>query len=728
MQLVLLTLLAIIPINLSLGALILLRDRKLLSNIFFSTSILFLCVWALGDALLLYGSGKLSIVLGSRLFYIGPMFTALFLVLFSLNFHSQKQVKAGLLGAALSAVSVGLSVTIALQQTILVTDIQVTGEGRNVVVVNPKGWLLYTAYFSIYFVISYVVLIRKARRSGVVQKVQLEYVFAGVFITSIFASITNLALPLRGQTDYIWLGPLFTMLYVGITAMAILRHRLFDIRGFVLRAGVYSLTALILALLYVAPVIFIMLLVFDLKFHAKDFIVAVFIGTIASTNYNRLRQWFDRVTNKIFFRDAYDPTMLITELNKALVATIDLQHLLRDTANLLKHHMRPEYCCFVLKGVDKTSLRVVGESSIGARDFSTGQLERVLPHIAENIIITSLLSEEDSWIKTVLHDADIFAVARLSAGRGVRKEIIGYILLGQRKSGKGYNLQDAQVLDAVSNTLVIAMQNALHFEEIQHFNATLRSQVEEQTRKYRTANEKLKKLDETKDEFISMASHQLRTPLTSVKGYLSMVLEGDAGPLKPQQRELLKQSFMSSERMVNLIADLLNLSRLNTGKFVIDAAPVDLRVVVDQEVAQLRETAKAKNVKLIWVIPKTFTIMPLDEGKMHQVIMNFIDNALYYTPSGGNVEIILTETPTSVEYRVKDTGIGVPRDTQHRLFSKFYRADNARRMRPDGTGLGLYMAKKVIAAQGGSIIFESEEGKGSTFGFRFVKPAGSRAA
>jgi signal transduction histidine kinase len=153
------------------------------------------------------------------------------------------------------------------------------------------------------------------------------------------------------------------------------------------------------------------------------------------------------------------------------------------------------------------------------------------------------------------------------------------------------------------------MQNALHFEEIQKFNATLQEKVDAATRKLRTTNEKLKKLDETKDEFISMASHQLRTPLTSVKGYLSMVLEGDAGPLKPQQEELLKQSYMSSQRMVNLIADLLNLSRLNTGKFVIDAAPTDLRVVVDQEVSQLRESAKSKQIQVNWEMPVSFSLL-----------------------------------------------------------------------------------------------------------------------
>ena len=111
----------------------------------------------------------------------------------------------------------------------------------------------------------------------------------------------------------------------------------------------------------------------------------------------------------------------------------------------------------------------------------------------------------------------------------------------------------------------------------------------------------------------------------------------------------------------------------------------------------------------------------LDDVKTRQVIMNFADNAIYYTPAGGHIEVKVEETPNSIELRVIDDGLGVPKADHAHLFTKFYRAGNARKARPDGTGLGLFMAKKVIVAQGGSLIFESEEGKGSTFGFRFAK-------
>ena len=228
-------------------------------------------------------------------------------------------------------------------------------------------------------------------------------------------------------------------------------------------------------------------------------------------------------------------------------------------------------------------------------------------------------------------------------------------------------------------------------------------------------------MDQTKDDFISMASHQLRTPLTSVKGYVSMVLDGDAGQINDLQRKLLNQSYISSQRMVYLISDLLNVSRLRTGKFLIEAIPSNLAKVIKDEIEQLQETAKGRNLELTYEMPKQFPTLMLDETKIRQVIMNFIDNAIYYTPSGGHINVKLTDTKERVSFTVTDDGIGVPKQEQPHLFGKFYRAHNARRARPDGTGLGLFMAKKVIVAQGGAILFKSQENRGSVFGFTFTK-------
>ncbi len=289
-----------------------------------------------------------------------------------------------------------------------------------------------------------------------------------------------------------------------------------------------------------------------------------------------------------------------------------------------------------------------------------------------------------------------------------RQKLVGVLVVGVQENSEEATDADKTLLERLSEAIGLAVDNKLLFEENQRV-----------LKKLEQSNKKLQELDEAKDEFISMASHQLRTPLTSVKGYVSMVLEGDAGKVNPQQKKLLGQSFTSAQRMVYLISDLLNVSRLKTGKFVIELTPVYLPDVVEQELKQVEETAKSRNVDISYSKPKSYPTLSLDDTKIRQVIMNFVDNAIYYTPSNGEVVVALNLLEKSVEFTVTDNGIGVPKKEQAHLFTKFYRAGNARVARPDGTGLGLFMAKKVIIASGGALIFKSTEGKGSTFGFSF---------
>lgn len=323
----------------------------------------------------------------------------------------------------------------------------------------------------------------------------------------------------------------------------------------------------------------------------------------------------------------------------------------------------------------------------------------------EVVHLLGLSTEEVRRIGKRLPLKSLYAVKLLA-----RRRLVGLLVVGFVTPVDRLNDADARLLERLSESIGVALDNKLLFEENQYVLKELRE-----------SNKKLKELDETKDDFISMASHQLRTPLTSVKGYISMIMEGDAGKVTHMQREMLGQAFFSSQRMVYLIADLLNVSRLKTGKFVIESTPVNLATVVEEELSQLEETAAAHELKLSYDKPKEFPLLMLDEVKIRQVIMNFVDNAIYYTPKGGQIDVQLTDKGGMVELRVTDNGIGVPRAEQPHLFTKFYRAGNARKARPDGTGLGLFMAKKVVAAQGGSIIFESKEGKGSTFGFMFSK-------
>lgn len=329
--------------------------------------------------------------------------------------------------------------------------------------------------------------------------------------------------------------------------------------------------------------------------------------------------------------------------------------------------------------------------SIDAARISDGVLKQIF---TSHLDVLDKLAKESSFGSLVL--VKLFA----------RQKLVGVLAIGLQKSTSDTTDADKSLLERLGEAIGLAVDNKLLFEENQHV-----------LKKLELTNKKLQALDEAKDEFISMASHQLRTPLTSVKGYVSMVLEGDVGKVNPKQQELLQQSFTSAQRMVYLISDLLNVSRLKTGKFIIEPVDIYLPDVVQEELKQVEETAKSRNVKLSYLKPKKFPHVQLDDTKIRQVIMNFVDNAIYYTPAGGKIVVSLNSTPKSVEYTVTDNGIGVPKSEQAHLFTKFYRAGNARKARPDGTGLGLFMAKKVIVASGGALLFKSAEGKGSTFGF-----------
>lgn len=274
------------------------------------------------------------------------------------------------------------------------------------------------------------------------------------------------------------------------------------------------------------------------------------------------------------------------------------------------------------------------------------------------------------------------------------------------------HLDDIALIERLGEPTGIALYNRLLFEENQ---AVLQ--------KLKQTNDRLKEIDEAKDEFISMASHQLRTPLTSMKGYVSMVLDGDAGAITKSQQTLLRQAYNSSQRMVYLIADLLNVSRLKTGKFIINNKEINLPQLIESELSQLTESAAARGVRFYYQKPDNFPPLSLDEMKIRQVVMNYLDNALYYTPKGGRVYVELKCDNDKIDFVVTDTGLGVPKAEQHKLFTKFFRAQNAKQMRPDGTGLGLYMTRKIIIAQGGTILFSSVEGQGSSFGFRFPRSA-----
>lgn len=226
-----------------------------------------------------------------------------------------------------------------------------------------------------------------------------------------------------------------------------------------------------------------------------------------------------------------------------------------------------------------------------------------------------------------------------------------------------------------------------------------------------------RELDKMKTDFISVVSHELRTPLTSIRGYTELLLGGATGEINELQSEFLEIIQGSTTRLSNLINDILDISRIESGRIVIKHEPIDYRRIVADVLTMLRQSADAKQIVMDAHLPEAMPPVRGDSDKITQVLTNLVSNAVKYTPPGGRVDVTLERGENSVTTCVADSGIGIAPDDQKKLFQRFFRADNTSTREAGGTGLGLVIAKTLVELLGGAIWIESETGKGSKFFF-----------
>ncbi len=223
--------------------------------------------------------------------------------------------------------------------------------------------------------------------------------------------------------------------------------------------------------------------------------------------------------------------------------------------------------------------------------------------------------------------------------------------------------------------------------------------------------------DRAKSEFISTVSHELRTPMTSIKGYADLLMLGMAGPLSDQQKHFIGIIRNNAERMVALVNDLLDISRIESGRMRLELRPVMIHEVVDQVVGTLQGRAQNKGLTLETRVPSDLPPVWGDTNRVAQILTNLISNAIQYTPPGGKVTISAHANRDMMEISVADTGIGISKENQRKIFDRFFRADDPLVQETPGTGLGLPITASLVQMHGGQIWVESELGEGSTFTF-----------
>lgn len=244
-----------------------------------------------------------------------------------------------------------------------------------------------------------------------------------------------------------------------------------------------------------------------------------------------------------------------------------------------------------------------------------------------------------------------------------------------------------------------------------------REEVTQLAHSLEQANLRLQEIDRQKTEFLSIASHQLRTPLSVLKGYIELIKDGAFGKPTEKMVHALDEMDESNEHLVKLIDEFLDITRIEQGRTKYDFTKCDLKNLITCVVKELRERAESKKMKLAWCPPAEAVVINCDEEKIHHVVLNFVDNAIKYSDSG-RVTVCLCKKKSGVEVKVKDHGIGFDKVDEANFFQKFYRGKNVRDTNVNGTGLGLYVCNKFVEAHQGKVWAKSVGlGKGSEFGF-----------
>ncbi len=363
----------------------------------------------------------------------------------------------------------------------------------------------------------------------------------------------------------------------------------------------------------------------------------------------------------------------------------------------------------------RLSLGYEEEEAAKIKAFIDSNKEAYLEFIRNEKAVSSIATRENP--ADTKRTKEIFGVISFVFTPILAKEgDLGLLFVGADNPDTTITEGDEELITILANQIGQALENARLFEKTWQAHQDLEKRVEERTRELSKALEEVKKINQRKNDFVSSVSHELRTPLTSIKGYASILLSGKLGALPEDVHKRLEKINKHSDELVQFVNDLLDLSRIESGKVELKLSSLNLKNIVEEVADLLAVQFKEKQIEFSSTSPGDLPEVMADYSQIKRVFINLINNSVKYTP-GGKISVHLIKLSKEIQVDVRDTGCGMPEGAMDKLFTEFYRVDSAMNQEIKGTGLGLALVKNIVAAHKGKIWVKSKVGAGTTFSF-----------
>lgn len=360
--------------------------------------------------------------------------------------------------------------------------------------------------------------------------------------------------------------------------------------------------------------------------------------------------------------------------------------------------------------------------------YSSKEIDSITQHlensfylnlIEKNETFSSFSSSEKNLIEKIknLFKVNSFVIAPLVPKEGNR----GFLFVGTELTENLFVPAGEEPITILAIQISQALDNARLFEKTWQAQQELERKVEERTLQLSRALEEIKEISKRKTDFISAVSHELRTPLTSIKGYTAILLSEKLGKLPLEIKERLERINRHSDELTKLVNDLLDISRIESGKISMKLEPLNLKDIVKDVMELMNVQLKEKELEFNIELTPEIEYVLADRQQLERVFMNLIGNAIKFTPPKGKISIKTISLDNLCQIDITDTGIGIPLEYQEAIFEEFFRIDNPINQKIKGTGLGLSLVKRIIQAHGGDIWVKSRPNEGSTFSFTLPK-------